>query len=367
VRVVHVEAGRHLYGGAEQVRYLVRGLAAEGVEQVVVTAAGSEVAGSMAELRVRSEPIPMRGELDLSVVPRLAALIRGRGADLVHLHSRRGADTLGALAARRAGVPIVLSRRVDNPEPAVLARLRYRLPDRVVAISRAIYELLREVGVPERKLACIRSAVDVDRYRPEPDTAWLRDEFGLGPDADPVGMVAQFIERKGHADLLRAAPGILRRRPSTVFLLFGRGPLESTIRARVRELGLEHAVVFAGFRADLPRILPGLRLLIHPAHREGLGVALLQASACGVPIVAYRAGGIPEIVRPDLNGVLVEPGDVDGLARAASAILEDSERAGAMARAARRLAVEELSVQKMTAAHIELYTKLLTHNPRARG
>ncbi len=363
MKVLHVEAGRHRYGGAEQVGYLVRGLADAGIDQVVVCAEGSEVAAAYRDLPARREPIPMRGEADLPMVARLARSVRRHRPDLVHLHSRRGADTLGAIAARWAGVPVVLSRRVDNPEPAWLARLRYRLPDRVVAISRAIHDLLRDAGIPQHRLTCIRSAVDVELYRPAPDDAgWLGTRFGLAPDALPIGMVAQFIDRKGHDDLVAAAPMILHERPSAVFLLFGRGPREAAIRGRVRSLGLDGAFVFAGFRDDLPRILPGLRLLMHPARREGLGVALMQAAACGVPVVACRAGGIPEVVRPDVNGVLVEPGDVRGLARAALGVLNDDGRALKLAHGGRRLAVEEFSVQTMTDAHIELYNELLSDN-----
>lgn len=364
MKVVHVEAGRHMYGGAEQVGYLVRGLAAAGVEQVVVCPEGSEVAAFMAELPAACEPIPMRGEADLTTIPRLARSIQRQRPDLVHLHSRRGADTLGALAGRLAGVPLVLSRRVDNPEPAALARLRYWLPDRVIAISRAIYDILRAAGVPEDRLACIRSAVDVERYRPDPDPSWLRGELGLAPDSTPVGMVAQFIERKGHADLVAAAPAILRDHPSTTFLLFGRGPLESAVRDRVRQQGLDGSFVFAGFREDLARILPCLDLVVHPARREGLGVALLQAAACGVPVVACRAGGIPEVVRPDVNGILVEPGDTEGLARGTLAVLNDPKRSERLSRGARRLAVEEFSVRTMTDRHVELYRELVPNETR---
>src|SRR5262245_43605826 len=124
MRILHLEAGRHLYGGAAQVRYLIDGLAGAGVENVLVCPEGSEIAAAPSSARV--VPLPLRGDLDVGMLPRLAPVIRTAQPDVVHVHSRRGADVFGGIAARLAAVPAVLTRRVDSDEPAWLARLKYQ-------------------------------------------------------------------------------------------------------------------------------------------------------------------------------------------------------------------------------------------------
>ena len=293
----------------------MRGLQAQGITNVLACPTGSAIsqAGS-AYAHVRT--LPMKGDLDIGLVGKLRQLIRQEQPDVVHLHSRRGIDIWGAIAARREGVPVVLSRRVDNPESRVAVWLKYRLYDRVITISQGIRQVLLNEGVPDRSIRCVPSAVDTEQYRPDQShQAWFRETFSLAQDQLTIGMVAQFIPRKGHQTLLDALPAVLACHPQTTVLLFGQGPEWEHIRQRVTDSPLlSQHVQLTGFRNDLDKILPCLDILAHPASMEGLGVSLLQAAACGLPIVAGRAGGIPEIVRPGLNGELIEPGDHQALA-----------------------------------------------------
>lgn len=326
MKVLHVEAGMHLYGGALQVVFLLRGLRELGVDSVLACPTGSAIAEA-ATPHARIAAMPMKGDADVGLLGRLRQLIRSERPDVVHLHSRRGSDLWGALAGRLEGVPVVLSRRVDNPESRWVVALKYRLYDEVVTISEGIRQVLLREGVPAAKLHCVLSAVDTQQYRPDRShLAWFRETFGLAEDERTIGMVAQFIARKGHSTLLDALPAVLAQHPRTRVLLFGQGPIRDEIQARVQATpALAERVLLPGFRKDLDRILPCLDVLAHPAFMEGLGVSLLQAAACGVPLVGGRAGGIPEIVQPGLNGELIEPGDVAGLAQALNRVLASPE------------------------------------------
>ncbi|WP_374674244.1 glycosyltransferase [Ideonella sp.] len=361
MKVLHVEAGKHLYGGALQVVFLMRGLAARGVPVALACPAGSAIAAAVRELGLPVHEMPMHGDADIGLVGRLGRLIRQERPDLLHLHSRRGCDTWGAVAGRLQRVPVVLSRRVDNPESRAWAALKYRLPDHVVTISQGIRQVLLAEGLPAARITCVPSAVDTQQYRP--DRAALADfraEYGLAPDEPVIGMAAQFIERKGHATLLDAMPAVLARHPRTRVLLFGQGPLVEPVRARIEsDERLRGRVQLAGFRRDLDRLLPCLDLLAHPAHMEGLGVALLQAAACGVPIVGGRAGGIPEIVRPGLNGELVEPGDAPGLAAALTGLLDDPARRARYGTAGRAWVERHFSIDAMVEGNLAVYRRLL--------
>lgn len=365
-RVLHVEAGRHLYGGALQVVYLMRGLAQRGIENVLVCPQGAAIAQASAGF-ARICEMKMAGDWDVGMASRLARVMREVQPDVAHLHSRRGADVWGGVAARHARIPAILSRRVDNPEAPWWARRKYRLYDRVITISQGIRDVLLAEGVEPARVTCVPSSVDTEKYRPGGDCAWLRGEFALPADAPLVAMIAQFISRKGHRYLLDAIPRILNDVPRARFLLFGKGPLEAELRASVEKQSWGSNVIFGGFRNDLDRILPCVDVIAHPADMEGLGVSLLQAAACGVPVVASRAGGIPEAVRDGENGILVAPGDVGALAQALTALLRDDSRARAMGEAGRALVEREFSVAAMIEGNLRTYREVLaSHRAQQR-
>lgn len=352
----------HLYGGALQVVFLIKALDRLGVQCVLACPENSAIAEA-ASGHATVHPMRMSGDLDVGMVPRLRALIKRERPDIVHLHSRRGADILGGVAARLSACPVVLSRRVDNPEPAWIASVKYRLYDRVITISEGIFRVLASEGVSESKLRCVHSAVDTELYRPARGDGvarmLLRREFGVLADELVVGMVAQFIPRKGHQTLLDALPAVTAVCPRIKVILFGQGPMAEDIRAHIAASSmLSQHVVMAGFRKDLNQLLPGLDLLVHPAHMEGLGVSLLQAAACGVPLIGGRAGGIPEIVHPGVNGELIEPGDAAGLAAAMVKLLSSPERRHAYADAGRELVLSRFSIDAMVQGNLAVYREL---------
>jgi glycosyltransferase involved in cell wall biosynthesis len=356
--ILHVETGRHLYGGALQVYYLLRGLKERGCRNILVCPQASAIAEAARDT-AEVVALPMAGDLDLGFIARLRRAIRETRPDLVHLHSRRGADVLGGIAARLEKVPVILTRRVDNPEPRFVARLKYRLYQRVLTISEGIRQVLIAEGVPPGKVECVHSAVDSARFHPDGDRNWFNTTFGVEPGDRVIGMVAQFIERKGHRYLLAAIPPLWREYPRLRVLLFGKGPLEGEVAARVRELGLEKCVRFGGFRDDLERVLPCLEILVHPAEMEGLGVSLLQAAACAVPIVASAAGGIPEAVRHGENGLLVPPADPAALTNALAELLRDPDKAHHFGNGGRRLVEREFSIVAMVEGNLRAYRALL--------
>jgi glycosyltransferase involved in cell wall biosynthesis len=367
MKILHVESGRHLYGGARQVAYLVEGLAARGIECVVVAPPDSGILEALPGEGVTAAPTKMGGDLDAGLILRLRELIRAEKPDLIHLHSRRGADLFGGVAGRLAGLPTVLSRRVDNPQSRLEVATKYPLFDRVMAISEAIRDVVLSQGVPAEKVVCIRSAVRIPPAVPrEEGLATVREILGVGerdsgePDTGPfIGMMAQLIERKGHDLLLDAFPAVLQRHPSARLLLLGKGPLRERIETRVAEMGLGEAVRLPGFRSDLDRVRAGLDVVVHPATAEGLGVAVLEASGSGLPVVAGAHGGLPEIIEDGETGFLVDPTDPEALAGAISTLLADPDLRARMGAAGRARVTSLFSVERMVEEHVALYRDLL--------
>ena len=359
MRIVHVEAGRHLYGGARQVLHLIEGLSVRGIDNVLVCARGSALARETRAATIIE--VPMQGELDVLLLPRLVRELKRWQPDLVHVHSRRGADLYGGVAALLEGTPAVLTRRVDSPEPAVVGRFKYAPYRAVVALSRAIERQLVDAGVPSACVVRIPSAVDTQRYRPDAAARErLRAAFALPADALVVGVVAQLIERKRHAWLLAALPELLREVPHLRVLCFGRGPLEQRLKADVVDRGLTQHVTFAGFRADLPQLVPGLDVLAHPASREGLGVALLEAASAGVPVVACDVGGVPDVVVDGHTGLLVPADDAGALRAALARLLCDRAERARLGAAARAHVERRFDISGLVDAHVSLYRRVLT-------
>lgn len=363
MKILHLETGMHLYGGAQQVLYLLDALRDDPSEHLLVAASGSEVAPAGLAAGHRVVELPARGDHDLLFVTRLRRLLEQERPDILHAHSRRGADLLGGVAARLTGTPAVVSRRVDNPEPGWLASLRYRPFERIVAISEAIRGVLLDAGIDARRIVVIPDCVDPAPFAGRGDRQWLAREFGLPADAPIAAVVAQLIERKGHRYLLDALPAVLAECPELRVLCFGRGPLEADLRRDIERRGLAERVILAGFRDDMPRILPALDLVVHPAMAEGLGVALLQAAAASVPVVGFAAGGVCQAVESGRTGLLVPPGDAEALARAMIRVLTEPGLARSLGEAGRERVGAGFAPAKMAERHLGLYRELLASAP----
>lgn len=363
MRVLHVEGGAHLYGGALQLLYLLEGLTAGGIDNHLACRRGCAL-GSRAEYFAEVHRMPMHGDLDVMMIGRLYRLIRALKPDLVHLHSRIGADMMGGVAARLAGVAVLHTRRVDNPEPRWLVALKYRLHDRVIAISEGIARVLLAEGLPPAKLRVVRSAVVADRFARPCRAGLVRERLGLPDDARLLGVVAQLIERKGHRVLLDALPALLDEQPRLHVLFFGQGPLAAALQQHVESAGLSERVHLLGFRDDLSELMPCLSLLVHPALMEGLGVSLLQAAAAAVPIIASRVGGIPEAVMDGVTGLLVPPGDPAALEQAMRRLLCEPLLRERLGRAGAERARREFGTDAMVEGNLNVYRELLAEDRR---
>src|SRR5690606_14614295 len=276
MRVVHVESGRHLYGGARQVLHLIDGLGARGVDNVLVCTAGSAIAAEAAG-RCEVIELPLAGDIDPRAVRTLRRTLFAARPDVVHVHSRRGADVYAGLASRGAPWRAVLSRRVDHRELAPWARIKYRPYAAIVAISRAVErELVEHVGLSRERVHVIPSAVPPPAGDPASNAVRaaarraLAAAVRLPPDAPIAAVVGQLIPRKGHRFLLAALTGVLERHPRWQVVLFGRGPLEARLRDEIARDGLDARVRLAGFRPELAEWLPGIDVVLHPALKEDL-------------------------------------------------------------------------------------------------
>jgi glycosyltransferase involved in cell wall biosynthesis len=359
VKILHVETGRHFLGGPQQVVYLINALRERGHENILVCPPGSGIDTAAREQGIRVQNLFCAGDLDLPFAYRLTQFLRDEKPDLVHCHSRRGADILGGVAASFADVPAVVSRRVDNTELRLVAGLRYRPFRKVIAISEAIAEVLRDHGIDANRIEVIRSAVDSEAFRGTPDCTPFFAELGIPDDTFTIAAAGQLIPRKGHSFLLEAANELRHTHPGFRLVIFGEGYLGNQLRAQAAALHLGDHVQFAGYRNDLDRFIGCFDLFVHPSSAEGLGVAALKAAAAGLAVVGCNAGGMRESVVDGKTGILVEPENADALRAAIASLMDDDEMRARMGAAGRERMQKEFSIATMADRHVALYESLL--------
>lgn len=359
MKILHVETGRHFLGGPQQVVYLINALRALGHENTLVCPPGSGVDGAARLAGIRVQNLFCAGDLDLPFAYRLSQFLKEYLPDIVHCHSRRGADLLGGLAASLAEIPAIVSRRVDNTEMRLMAALRYKSFEKIVAISDAVAGVLRDQDVDADKIVVIRDAVDADAFPENPDRAAMRDEFNLDDNHFAIAAAGQLIPRKGHRYLLQAVAELVQRRPQVRLVIFGEGALNDELRVQASELGLGGVVQFAGFRPDIDEYIAGFDLFVHPALTEGLGVATLKAASAGLAVVGFDAGGVKEAVAHRETGLVVPAEDVEKLHDAMAMLIDDESTRLRMGAAGRSRMQSEFSIDTMAEKHVALYAEVI--------
>jgi glycosyltransferase involved in cell wall biosynthesis len=258
----------------------------------------------------------------------------------------------------------VLSRRVQFPVRRSLgSRLLYALPiERIAAISQAVQDALVRSGVDPGLIRIVPSGIDLASLSGPFDRSSARRRLGAG-DQDVVALnVSAMAPGKGQNDLLHATALSIRRVPSLRVWIAGEGPLEEELRAEQRALGLEESVKFLGFRTDVFELLRAADFFCLPSLSEGLGTSILEAMAAGLPVVATRTGGVPEIVEEERTGILVPPSDPAALSDAMVRVASRADLRASMGALGRERA-ERFSADRTAQLTCEVYRSALA----ARG
>ena len=381
MRVIHVITRLIVGGAQENTVASVLGLRAKpGWDVTLVAGPARGPEGSLEALFAgRPGSLTMVPELVRPIQPwndclawhKLTRLFRARRPDIVHTHSGK-AGILGRLAAARARVPLIV-HTIHGPSfgcfqgglanSAFRAAERYaaRVTSRFVVVAQAMQQqyLAAGIGRPDQYTR-ILSGFGLEPFLRSANDLQLRARLGLAPDDVVIGKIARLFKLKGHDDLLEIAPELVRRCPRVRFLLVGDGPWRGRLEARVRSLGLERQVVFAGLVApDAIAPLVGIMdLVVHLSLREGLPRALPQALAAARPVVAYDCDGAGEVCLENETGFLVRPGDLAGLRDRLLRLATEPALRQRLGRRGQQFVRERFDVQRMVDDLQQLYLRL---------
>lgn len=295
---------------------------------------------------------------DVGVLNRLTHLLRHRRIDAV-VTVGTGGDRMfwGRLAAWRAGVPVILSALHSTGYPVRVERLNRLLTpitDGFIGCAKphSAY-LVQGEGCPRNKVFTVWNGVDVDRFRPR-DKAAMRARLDLPADAPIAGIVAALRPEKQHTMLVEAMARVVHALPEAMLVIVGDGVQREAIEAKVSGLGLSGNVRLLGTRHDVPEVLAALDVKVLSSKMEANPASTLEASACGLPVVAPDVGSLAETVLDGKTGILCRPDDPTALADAMVRILSDPEKARTMGEAGRDLVCRRFSVEGMVRGHEKL-------------
>jgi glycosyltransferase involved in cell wall biosynthesis len=374
--IAGVDPERNFAGGETQVLGLTLELSAMGHRAELLCDPAGELWQRARTAGVTCRPLRIRNALDVAAVAALRRILRHGRYDIVHFHTSRA----HAMAPWVRGLTraAVVTRRMDYVPNRLFARWLYgrRAVDGVAAISTGVADALARAGVTRERITAIPSGVDCAHFRPPSadERAKARASLGLGDADRAVGAVGALEPRKGHRYLLEAmallaaADALGGAAPrGIVALIAGDGSLRDSLAAEIRRRGLEGVVRMLGRVEDARAILWALDIFAMPSLSEGLGVALLEAMACGVPAVASRVGGIVDAVDEGRTGMLLAPGDAHELTGALARLSAEAPTRSAMGAAARALAIERFSMTAMAQRTVELYRACLQTGAAAKA
>jgi len=312
---------------------------------------------------VRVDACGKRPGLDLRALRRARALIRQSPDAVIHTHNAMAhyyavLASLGLPVKCRINTRHGMGGRTRSGRQEWLYRQSLRGTDYAVAVCEAARQRFAADGMhPRRALLSVPNGIRLERFRPADDVARqsLVAELGLPTGSRIIGTVGRLQPVKDHALLLRAFAKVRVQVPEAALVIVGDGPLRAALEAQAEQAGLSDAVRFMGDRHDVPRLLTGMEVFALTSTSEGYSVALLEACASSLPIVATDVGGNREIVRHGINGRLVPSGDTAAIATALIALLRGGEQAAAMGRAGYAWAQAEASFRTMAERYHGLY------------
>jgi glycosyltransferase involved in cell wall biosynthesis len=332
---------------------------------------GGEIAEELANKGVAVKVLGMDSYHNPLQVLALLHLIRKENAHILHTHGYFG-NTFGRLAAILAKTHVIIAH-VHTPYSSfkkrniMMERFLSLFTDKIVCVSQAVKRFVVEVeGINEKKTSLIYNGVgeprlfEMDSYEPV-----NRKSLGISDKDFVVITVASLTPHKGHRVLIDAARVVTKSYENVRFLIAGDGPLRNELESYTKEAGLSSKVVFTGQRKDIATLLSLGDFFVLPSiEREGLGIALIEAMAAGLPVIGTRLGGIPEVIEDRVNGLLVAPGNAGELATAIEKLASDRSMKAKMGMNGKQLYELKFTADKMTWEIEFLYEDLLRRRLR---
>lgn len=360
IRVLHIDAEFSWRGGQQQVVYLLEGLLNRGYTTKIICQPNSEFHTYCKRKNLPVHPVRMVNELDIVAGFRIAAITRKEKFNVIYAHSAHALSIGLWTKLWNPPLKLIALRRVDfHLQHNILSHVKYRtrLVNKIICISDGIKKVLLTDGIAENKLITIHSGIDPHKFDSVKPYKDFHSAFDIPEDHLIVGTVAALAKHKDYPTLLQAARIVLDQEKKVTFVALGTGREEQKIMERANHLNLRDHFKFLGFRKNVGAILKRFDLFVMASKWEGLGTSILDAQSIGLPVIATNTGGIPEIVRDDLSGILVPPKNPEKLAESIIHLMHDRALRDKLSRCAIS-EVKRFSIERVIDKNIELLRAL---------
>ena len=304
--------------------------------------------------------------VDPEALRQVRELIYREGITLVHCHEMKG-RLYGLLATVGTSARLITTNHNWIRSDLLVTCFEtfdafyIRFFPKIIAVSPEVKQLMRRYFIPEKKMQIIINGIDMEEFRREQSAGQrIREEFGIAPETPLIGAIGRISPEKGQKYFIDAAAQVLKAFPKAHFVIFGEGVQGEEMQNYVAELGLSDMIFFAGFRANITACYSALDIFVLPSLLEGTPMALLEAMATGLPVIATNVGGVGRIIQDGENGLLVSPADADELATGISTFLADSTKAGQLAKNAICTVESRYSAQQMSEEYMALYDEVVS-------
>ena len=319
------------------------------------------------KLGIKVTPIAVKSRLDLSAIARIKDVILKEDIDICHSHDFKS-NFYSLLSSRNIIVKLVTTAH-GSTRDSFMKRIYlnideniiYKYYDKIIAVSEEIKNILCGNFKEQNKIIVIQNGIDKD----------LIDIFSSEDNFDPplrvpegrkvFGVIGRLYPDKGHQFLLKAFSKISQLYPDIACIIVGDGPDRMSIQHTIHELRLNHAVTLCGERKNMKEIYEIIDCLVIPSKREGLPYALLEAMIRKIPVIATKVGDIPFLIKDKISGLLVTPGDVNGLTNSLIQIIDNDQMSVEMAESGYRFVIDNFTANKMVYKTEQLYDSLISY------
>jgi glycosyltransferase involved in cell wall biosynthesis len=362
MNILHITNELDVGGITTYVLLLTASLKKRG-HQVYIASSGGELLPRFIAAGVSYIPIPIRTKCEVSPkmmasLLKLLPVVRKNNIEIIHSHTRT-TRVLGDLLAKKTS-RVHLTTCHGFYKKRFSRRVFPCWGAKIIAISDPVREyLLKDRGVDAADVKLIYHGIDTEEFKINPiDDIKLRSKWGLG-SGPLIGITSRLADVKGHAYLIKAMQSVLETVPSAQLIITGEGKMKKELIKLTKKLGLEKNILFIPSVLDPREVLSLIDIFVIPSLDEGLGLSLMEAMACGLPTIGSEVGGIKDLIQHGVNGLLVEPADVKGLASAILELLKDREKAKVLGNNARNFIKEKFTLEKMVSETERTYLECL--------
>jgi glycosyltransferase involved in cell wall biosynthesis len=293
-------------------------------------------------------------------LPSMLEASRNYAADVIDACQQKWDCIAASHIARRTGKPLIIHLHYTvGPWLGKQALQTLLTCDHIVTVADFIRDQALAHGVAPERVTTIHNPMRVPGVPATDTRSAIRCEFGIPIDAPVVGIAARLVPEKGHADTIEAFAQTVAAHPDAHLLIVGDGVSRACLEDQAAKTGLGPRIIFAGHRTDVPNVLPAIDVFAHPSRNDACPLAVLEAAATGLPIVAYAEGGLPELVLHEKTGLLAPPGDIAGLGAVMGALLADPETRRRMGAAGREWIAGNFDPGSRGSAFNEIVSKVV--------